>query len=836
MAAILIVEDRIHDRKQLSAVLRSGGHTVIETANGAEALERLHRTNPALIISDILMPLVDGYELVRRVREEPELSTLPVIFYTAMYHEREAQALARAFGVSGVITKPSTPDRILTEVTHALGSSGEPLPALPDADRAERNHAEDVKLAGAEKLNVFGTGEHRLAAVVEFARVINAEHDSAVLLTKVCAAAREVAFAQHAIIGLLDEQQTTTVAIFSTGLDQAAAESLRPPPLEGSPLAAVVRERRPSRVDDPAAGSDWARQLFGEAAAGSLMAAPLATATRVYGWLLLRNKLGADSFTDSDLAVVAALATQAAIAYENARLIEDSRRQAVALLDAQDRTRFAMAAAHMGVWDIDLVTNAVTWSETLAPVFGLEPAQAPATLDDFLELVHPDDRAPFTEHMRLAIAERKEFTIEFRALWPDGTHHWVGGRARVAYDDHGRPARLLGVGMDVHREKLLERQFYQAQKVEAIGQLAGGIAHDFNNMLTAVLGNANLILDELDASSPLRADVEEIVKAAERAAALTRQLLAFGRKQMLQPVPVDLNTIVKDLSQMLRRVIGEHIELATVGPPNLSPVRADPTQIEQVIMNLVVNARDAMPTGGRLSIETTGVELDETYAAGHIAVRPGRYVMLAVSDTGTGMDDATKRRLFEPFFTTKERGKGTGLGLATVYGIVKQSGGSIWVYSELGHGTTFKVYLPVADEAPQAAAPAEPAPRPLRGSETILLVEDEPAVRQLTRVLLERAGYRVIAAGNAQEAVEQFLSADAKIDLVITDVVMPGASGPALLKYLTERRPNLKVLFMSGYADDAVPALGRLDKDAVFLQKPFTGERLIKKVHEALRR
>jgi two-component system, cell cycle sensor histidine kinase and response regulator CckA len=287
---------------------------------------------------------------------------------------------------------------------------------------------------------------------------------------------------------------------------------------------------------------------------------------------------------------------------------------------------------------------------------------------------------------------------------------------------------------------------------------------------------------------------------------------------------------------MLRRVIGEHIELATVAAPDLSPVRADPTQVEQVIVNLVVNARDAMPAGGRLSIETATVELDEAYAQSHISVRPGRYVMLAVSDTGTGMDEATRRRLFEPFFTTKERGKGTGLGLATVYGIVKQSGGYIWVYSELGHGTTFKVYLPLADEAAQVVPSVEPAAPTPRGSETILVVEDEPAVRQLTRVLLERAGYCVIPAATAQEAIERFATARDQIDLVITDVVMPGASGPALLKYLTERRPNLKVLYMSGYADDAVPTLGRLEKGALFLQKPFTGERLIKKVQEVLGR
>jgi two-component system cell cycle sensor histidine kinase/response regulator CckA len=685
-------------------------------------------------------------------------------------------------------------------------------------------------------MGVSGTAEQRLAAIVEFVQAINAEHDPDALLMKVCEAGREVASARQAVIGLLDDEQTATVNVFSSGFSAAAAELLQPPAVQGSPLEAVVRDRRASRINQSAQRRRWTRELFGDDSTTSLMAAPLATATRVYGWLLLRNKLGAESFSDTDLAVVAAIATQAATAYENARLGEDSRRQAAALRDEQERTRFAMAAAHMGVWDIDLMTNAVTWSETLAPVFGLAPAQAPATLDRFLNLIHPDDRRSFTEHMRLAVAEQKEFTIEFRVIWPDGSHHWVAGRARVAYDGQRRPARLLGVCMDVHHEKLLEQQFHSAQKMEAIGQLAGGIAHDFNNMLTAVLGNANLLLDDLDSASPFRADVEEIVKAAERAAALTRQLLAFGRKQVMQPVSVDLNTSVRDLMQILRRVIGEHIELSTVAASELWPVRADPTQIEQVIMNLVVNARDAMPTGGRMSIETANVELDELYASDHISVRPGRYVRLTVSDTGTGIDEATKRRLFEPFFTTKERGKGTGLGLATVYGIVKQSGGYIWVYSELGHGTTFKVYLPVGEEAPQVAHPVEPPARLPGGSETILLVEDEPSVRQLARVLLERAGYRVIPAANAQEAVERFESTEAEIDLVITDVVMPGASGPALLRYLWERRPSLKVVFMSGYADDAVPTLGRLDKDAVFLQKPFTGERLINKVLEALGR
>jgi two-component system cell cycle sensor histidine kinase/response regulator CckA len=326
------------------------------------------------------------------------------------------------------------------------------------------------------------------------------------------------------------------------------------------------------------------------------------------------------------------------------------------------------------------------------------------------------------------------------------------------------------------------------------------------------------------------------VKAAERAASLTRQLLAFGRKQVMQPTIVDLNALVADMGHMLRRLIGEHIQLATALAPSLARVRADASQLEQVILNLAINARDAMATGGRLSIETANVDIDDSYGQSHVGVQPGKYVMLAVSDTGTGMDDETKAHLFEPFFTTKDRTKGTGLGLATVYGIVKQSNGYIWVYSEKGHGSSFKVYLPVAGRVEQMERPGLPVSRPARGTEMLLVVEDEPSVRQLTKILLEKAGYRVVIAANAQEAAELFQRHGDSIALLITDVVMPGPSGPALLRHLSEQRHGLKVLYMSGYADDAVPSQGALDPDAVFLQKPFTADRLVRKVREALER
>jgi PAS domain S-box-containing protein len=400
-------------------------------------------------------------------------------------------------------------------------------------------------------------------------------------------------------------------------------------------------------------------------------------------------------------------------------------------------------------------------------------------------------------------------------------------------DPAGTIVGVSKVTRDITERKRLEDQLRQAQKMEAIGQLAGGIAHDFNNLLTAILGYANMVRDNLAADDPRRRDVDEIVRAGDRAAALTRQLLAFGRKQVLQPQLVDLNALITDTSQMLRRLIGEHITLETKLTQDLGLVRADPGQIEQIVINLAINARDAMPDGGRLSIETVNVALDQSYARMHVVVRPGPYVMLAVTDTGLGMDEETKRRAFEPFFTTKERGHGTGLGLATVHGIVEQSGGYVWVYSEVGHGTTFKVYLPQAEGAAAAPRPAV-ADVPPVGSETVLLVEDEEAVRFLTRALLERAGYQVLECATPAEAEAQFDGRAQSVDLLLTDVIMPGSTGPALFERLAARRPALKVLYMSGYTDDTILRNGVSDRPAAFLEKPFTVDGLLRKVREVL--
>jgi len=414
--------------------------------------------------------------------------------------------------------------------------------------------------------------------------------------------------------------------------------------------------------------------------------------------------------------------------------------------------------------------------------------------------------------------------------------------------DGSRVPILIGVAMleaseasciacivDLSALRRIEEQFRQAQKMEAVGQLAGGVAHDFNNLLTAILGYAELLAEKLKGRPREAEDLDEIRKAGERAASLTRQLLAFSRQQVFERKVLDLNRLIAEIEKMLRRLIGEDVDLVTALDPALAYVWADAGQLEQVVMNLAVNARDAMPRGGKLTIETSDVELDEAYARLHTPVRPGRYVMIAVSDTGVGMDAATRSRIFEPFFTTKEQGKGTGLGLATVYGIVKQSGGYIWAYSEPGKGTTFKVYLPPADQSLLPEEDRVGETLSVRGTETVLLVEDEESVRTLSRAILESYGYRVLEAAGAEEAIETAQRYQQPIHLLLTDVIMPAMGGPDLASRIQTLRPGVRVLYMSGYTDETVFRHGYLEQGRLFLQKPFTPAALARKLRDALR-
>jgi len=387
---------------------------------------------------------------------------------------------------------------------------------------------------------------------------------------------------------------------------------------------------------------------------------------------------------------------------------------------------------------------------------------------------------------------------------------------------------------DITHRKQLEEQLLHAQKMEAVGRLAGGVAHDFNNMLTVISGYNRMILDELSPMDPLRGNAEEVLKAADRAAALTNQLLAFSRRQIMRPCVINVNKVIANTQKMLLRLIGEDIQLVLQPSLDVANIRADPSHIEQAIVNLAVNSRDAMPTGGRITIETANAHLDENYARTHLGVRPGNFVMIAVSDTGHGMDSETRRHIFEPFFTTKERGKGTGLGLATVYGMVKQSGGDIWVYSELGQGTTFKLYFPAVPDSETESGGDDGEQPKARGNETILVVEDEKAVRDLTVKMMQQVGYKVLAAASGAEAIEISRSFSGHIALLLTDVVMPNMSGRQLADVLLVARPGIRVLYLSGYTENTVVHHGVLDAGVDFLPKPFSREVLAKKVREIL--
>ena len=443
--------------------------------------------------------------------------------------------------------------------------------------------------------------------------------------------------------------------------------------------------------------------------------------------------------------------------------------------------------------------------------------------------LHPSQEVPLVEE---AVATPKDGIRRF-GTW---VHRTKDGRlinVDVAAHDlefRGRRGRLV-VAHDITQQQELQVQLQQSQKMDAIGRLAGGVAHDFNNLLGVIIGYGERLLRRLP--SPDRREINEVLKAAEHAASLTRQLLAFSRRQVLKPRVLDLNAVVGEMDGMLRRIIGEDIDLVTVLQDGLGQVKADPGQIQQVVMNLAVNARDAMPKGGRLTIETGNAELDESYTSAHLAVRSGHYVMLAVTDSGMGMDAATQARIFEPFFTTKEAGKGTGLGLSTVFGIVKQSEGNVWVYSEPQRGTTFKIYLPRVDEVVEDQ-PAQEAETAAGGSETILLVEDSDSLRELGREILEEHGYKVIEASSGAAALEALARHTGSLDLILTDLVMSGMSGRELADQVTRLRPGTKVIFMSGYTDDALGHHGVLETGTAFVEKPFTIDGLLRKVRDVL--
>jgi two-component system cell cycle sensor histidine kinase/response regulator CckA len=502
-----------------------------------------------------------------------------------------------------------------------------------------------------------------------------------------------------------------------------------------------------------------------------------------------------------------------------------------ALRDSEERYRRIIETTNEGVWWLDAATKATFVNERLAQLLGYSSQELLG--ESMLDFVHEASRQAVSDgvaaHPHGAVRQ-----IEARLVCSDGKDLWVLLDAAPIFEGARHLGSLVMV-MDITQRKRLEEQLRQSQKMEAIGSLAGGIAHDFNNLLSVILGYAELILSDLKPGDPIRDDLTELNHASERARELTKQLLAFSRRQVLEPRTLDLNQVLRGMEQMLRRLLREDVELSFFTSPSLGRICADAGQVEQIVMNLIVNARDALVGDGKVAIETSNVELDAEYAAAHHGVAAGSYVMLAVTDTGTGMDAATQARIFEPFFTTKDKERGTGLGLATVFGIVKQSGGHIWVYSEVGKGTTFRIYFPRTEGSVEQPAPViEPAT--LRGTETILIVEDQDQVRSLMRLSLRRQGYNVLEAPNAGEALLICEKFSAKIHLLLTDVIMPRMSGRELAERLAPLRPEMLVLYVSGYTENSIVHHGVLDAGVAFVQKPITPDALVRKVRQLLDR
>jgi PAS domain S-box-containing protein len=642
-----------------------------------------------------------------------------------------------------------------------------------------------------------------------------------------------------------DGRMLDPVAVY--GADEEAERVLRemyatPLPLENYPAARQVHETGEPfvvpKVDLEAMRDrttpqvlEWARRI----GIHSLLILPLRQRGVSFGQLVLtRYRPDSPPFDEQDVSFAGALADHAAIAIANSRSYAAERiaraaaeRATRELRESEARYRLMFDHSPLPKWMYDAKTlQFVDVNATAVQEYGF-------TREEFLAMTIRDLRPP-EDVPALLEAERAEEAENFSVC---RLRKQNGEIITVEITKHtvqvGDRTCRLAVGKDVTERLRLEDQLRQAQKMDAIGRLAGGIAHDFNNMLSVILSYADMLLGDLKPEDPIRDDIEEIRKAGKRGGELTRQLLMFSRQQLIEPKVLDLNDVLGGMDKLLQRILGADVDLVSLPTRPLGRVRIDRGSIEQVILNLVVNARDAMPTGGKLTMETADVVLDAEYARNHHGVVPGPHVMLAVSDNGVGMDRATLERIFEPFFTTKANGKGTGLGLSTVFGIVRQGGGSVWVYSEPGKGTTFKVYLPRIDAELDAPRPIVP-PTKLRGSETILLVEDDDQVRAVALGILRRNGYQVIEARHAGEALLHSEKASGAIDLLLTDVVMPQMSGPELAKRLASVRPGMKVLCMSGYTDDSIVRHGVLESHLAYVQKPITPEGLTSRVREVL--
>jgi two-component system, cell cycle sensor histidine kinase and response regulator CckA len=655
------------------------------------------------------------------------------------------------------------------------------------------------------------------------------ENDQQSVLTAACRITVETGGFRMAWIGMYDDSRQLQIAAHA-GADPGVLEVIKgliegDPPAGCTFTADALRMARHAICDDIAADPATAAWRHEALARGyrSMAALPLVSLGQTIGVFNIYSG-DARAFDPQELRLLDDVATDISLAIEIQRRDAERRR-------AEERFRLVVETIQEVFWLSDSMGQMQFVSPAYEAVWGRSVTRLFESPASWFESIHPEDRPRMEQSFRSQLYTGSSDET-YRIIRPDGSIRWIRARAFPVRNAAGALVHIVGTAADITDQRLLEEQFRQAQKMESVGRLAGGIAHDFNNLLTVINGTAELAALDLPPDATLRGDLLQIRQAGERAATLTRQLLALSRQQILKPAIINLTAVVHGMQSMLRRLIGEHVELAFALSDSVGHVKADPSQIEQVILNLAVNAQDAMPDGGTLTIATAAVDLDAGDAVSHLATRPGPHVMLAISDTGIGMDEATRERIFEPFFTTKELGKGTGLGLSTVYGIVQQSDGGLYVYSEPGRGTTFTIYLPRVDEGLTSVPAIDPHDG--AGTETLLVVEDEAALRTLARRILESAGYTVIEASSGNEALAVLAEHEGPVHLMLTDVVMPGMSGPELARRVFALWPDMKVLYASGYTDDAIFRHGVLDAGSRFISKPFAPGELCRKIREII--
>lgn len=952
---LLLVDDDPVQIRLNALQLRGLGFEVTTAAGGPEALDLMAQEVPDIVVTDLLMPDMTGFELCLAMRRQSRLATIPVVVASTTFAiiEEADRALAHRIGVTAFVERTPSLDEVIAAVRGSLDIVPPAIPAietegLTTAFTHRLIHQLEHQIAlNASLARQTGMHAAQLSILEGAAQVLTQEHDLPTVLEAVLMRALDAGGVSAGAIFLLDDDERPVLRAqigFPDTLRDELADFFGQRPL----LRALMQEDRPIEIPSSHVDPLDAQRLLGRAGVNALIVAPLLAGGRSHGALVLRAS--SREFGDTFLGSVAAVAGQlgqatalsrvverlatsefryrslfegvptgvfrsepggrlldvnhelvrllgapdahsllgrsafshyadpkdrdrwqaeldrqgevrdfetrilrrdgtsipisisarairgldGAIQYYEGTLTDISLRKATeaALQDTQARLQHVLASSVAVIYLLRITPEGAIpeWvSDNLLRVTGHDPAST-LTPSWWLEHVHPDDSDRAMMVVR-TLQETEEATHEYRFERKDGTYLWLRDSMRLLRDEHGTPVQVVGAWLDITEQKSLEAQFLQAQKMEAIGQLAAGVAHDFNNILTVISGYAELLRDHGGDAASTRAGLTEIVQASRRAALLTRQLLAFGRRQLLQPVTIDLNAAVQQAMTMVTRLIGQHITVRETFSAMALPVRLDPGQFEQVLLNLAVNARDAMERGGELLIRTWPMECSIADARDRGLDHPGRYAVLQVMDNGGGIPPDVVARIFEPFFTTKERGKGTGLGLSTVYGIVRQSGGHIAVDSEPGVGTTFTLHFPMAtgvvpgDE--DGAAPSEP---PAGRGEMVLVVEDESALRQFAVQVLRRHGYRTIEAPNAAEALAFILRTDALPELVLTDVSMPGMTGPELGQRLRELAPDIAVMYMSGYAGDAAQRLGVPLQPGSFLNKPFSADELLEAV------